>query len=54
MTDIARLAASIDDFPTIEETDAMLDELRRLPRDEKMCSLIDDLLECRSLLLATG
>ncbi|WP_035921454.1 hypothetical protein [Frankia sp. QA3] len=51
--DIVKIAASIDDIPTIEETDAMLEELRQLPRTADTVKLIDDLLELRSLLGAT-
>ncbi|WP_370657207.1 MULTISPECIES: hypothetical protein [unclassified Frankia] len=51
---IVQIAASIDDVPTIEETDAMLDELRKLPRTADTIKLIDDLLGIRSLLDATS
>nr|WP_035920773.1 hypothetical protein [Frankia sp. QA3] len=51
--DIVRIAASIDDIPTIEETDAMLEVLRKLPRTADTVKLIDDLLGIRSLLDAT-
>ncbi|EFC85218.1 hypothetical protein [Parafrankia sp. EUN1f] len=50
MAAIVELAASIDGVPTVEETDAMLDELRRLPRDAATLELIDGLLEIRALL----
>ncbi|WP_020572668.1 hypothetical protein [Parafrankia discariae] len=53
MVDIVKIAASIDDIPTVEETDAMLEELRRLPRNTETIRLMDDLLELRSLLGAT-
>jgi hypothetical protein len=45
MVDIVQIAASIDEIPTLEQTDAMLDELRRLPRTVETLALIDDLLE---------
>ncbi|WP_018505700.1 hypothetical protein [Parafrankia discariae] len=50
MTDIVRLVESIDDVPTVEETDVILEELRRLPRTPENIKLMDDLLEFRSLL----
>ncbi|MCM3924614.1 hypothetical protein ND748_23485 [Frankia sp. AiPs1] len=54
MTDIVTMVASIDELPTVEETDAMLNELRRLSRDAATTKLIDDLLELRSLLGASN
>jgi hypothetical protein len=45
------LAAATDDVPTIEEVDAMLTELGRLPRDHENATLIDDLLDLREMLL---
>ncbi|MEX5631605.1 MULTISPECIES: hypothetical protein [Parafrankia] len=53
MAAIVELAASIDGIPTLEETDAMLEELRQLPRDATTSELIDGLLEIRVLLGAT-
>ncbi|SNQ47871.1 conserved hypothetical protein [Frankia canadensis] len=50
MTDIVALASSVDDIPSMSETDAMLKELRRLPRTVATASLIDELLDLRSLL----
>ncbi|MCK9894797.1 hypothetical protein [Frankia sp. AgB32] len=50
MEAIVKIAASIDEIPTVEETDAMLDELRRLPRNPSTVKMIDDLLEIRTLL----
>ncbi|WP_374628864.1 hypothetical protein [Frankia sp. AgPm24] len=50
METIVKIAASIDDIPTVEETDAMLDELRRRPRDSVTAKMIDELLELRMLL----
>jgi len=44
------LAAAADDVPTVEEIDAMLTELGRLPRDHANAALIDDLLELREML----
>ncbi|WP_438803266.1 hypothetical protein [Frankia gtarii] len=52
-TDIVKIAASIDDVPSMEETDAMLEQLRHLPRSADTVKLIDELLEIRSLLGAT-
>jgi hypothetical protein len=54
MTDIVTMVASIDELPTVEETDAILNELRRLARDAATTKLIDDLLELRSLLGASS
>ncbi len=51
--DIVKMACLIDDIPTVDETDAMLAELRRLPRTPDTIQMIDDLLEFRSLLGAT-
>lgn len=50
MTDITTIVASVDEIPTVEETDAMLNELRPLSRDARTIELINDLLELRSLL----
>ncbi|KJE25355.1 hypothetical protein FF36_00488 [Frankia torreyi] len=44
------IVASINDIPSMEQTDAMLEELRQLPRNADTVKLIDDLLELRSLL----
>ncbi|WP_163554616.1 hypothetical protein [Candidatus Frankia alpina] len=52
-TDIVKIAASIDDVPSMEETDAMLEQLRHLPRSTETVKMIDELLEIRSLLGAT-
>ncbi len=49
-SEIVTIAAAIDDIPTMAQTDAMLEELRRLPRNAETAKLIDDLLELRSLL----
>ncbi|OAA20984.1 hypothetical protein UG55_106621 [Frankia sp. EI5c] len=54
MADIVSLAASVDGIPTVSETDAMLDELRRMPRTLETANLMDDLLEFRSLLAASS
>ncbi|WP_041939365.1 MULTISPECIES: hypothetical protein [Frankia] len=48
--EIVAIAASVDDIPSMAQTDAMLEELRRLPRNAETAKLIDDLLELRSLL----
>jgi hypothetical protein len=52
--DLVKMAAAVDDVPTLEETDAMLTELNRMPRDPAVAGLINDLLEFRSLLAAAG
>jgi hypothetical protein len=50
MSKLVTLAAAAGDQPTLEQADAMLAELRRLPRDEAVSTLIDDLLDYRTLL----
>ncbi|CUU53667.1 hypothetical protein Ga0074812_101165 [Parafrankia irregularis] len=52
MVDIVSLTASVDGIPTVAETDAILAELRQMPRTVQNTSLMDDLLEFRSLLTA--
>ena len=47
---LVSLAAAADDVPTLEEVDAMLTELGRLPHDHKNATLIDDLLDLREML----
>jgi hypothetical protein len=49
MNKLVSLAAAVDELPTLEQVDAMLEELRRMPRDQKVIELIDDLLEFRAL-----
>jgi hypothetical protein len=49
MNKLVSLAAAVDELPTLDQVDAMLDELRRMPRDQKVTELIDDLLEFRAL-----
>jgi hypothetical protein len=44
------LVESVGDRPTVQEVDAMLAELRRMPRDAAVTGLIDDLLDYRSML----
>lgn len=50
MNALLALVESVGDRPTLEEVDAMLAELRRMPRDPAVAGLIDDLLEYRSML----
>jgi hypothetical protein len=50
MSRLVTLAAAAGEQPTLEQTDAMLAELRQLPRDDAVSSLIDDLLDYRALL----
>ena len=50
MSTLLTLVESVDGRPTLEEVDAILAELRRLPRDALVSSLIDDLLDYRSML----
>nr|WP_091276171.1 hypothetical protein [Parafrankia irregularis] len=54
MTGIVLLAASVSDLPAISEVDAMLEELRRMPRTVQTTALTDDLLEFRLLLAETS
>jgi hypothetical protein len=54
MNKLVSLAAAIDELPTLEQVDAMLDELRQMPRDRKVTELIDDLLELRALASGVG
>jgi hypothetical protein len=49
MNKLVSLAAAAGELPTLEQVDAMLEELRRMPRDQKVIELIDDLLEFRAL-----
>jgi hypothetical protein len=44
---LVRMAAAIDDDPTLEQIDELLMELRRMPRDHRVVALIDDLLDYR-------
>ncbi|CAI7979629.1 conserved hypothetical protein [Frankia sp. Hr75.2] len=53
MVYVVNIAAPIDEIPTMEETDAMLNKLCQLPRTTDTTTMIDDLLEFRSLLDAT-
>lgn len=50
MRTLLDLVESVGDRPTVEEVDAILAELRRLPRDPAVAGLIDDLLDYRSML----
>jgi hypothetical protein len=50
MNALVRLAALVEERPTIEEVDAMLVELGLLPRDQIVTGLIDDLLDYRARL----
>jgi hypothetical protein len=54
MSKLVSLAAAVDERPTLEQVDAMLEELRQMPRDQKSTELIDDLLEMRALLAAVS
>ena len=49
MNKLVSLAAAADELPTLEQVDAMLEQLRQMPRDQKVTELIDDLLEFRAL-----
>ena len=49
---LVRMAAAIDDDPTLEQIDELLTELRRMPRDHRVVALIDDLLDYRMHLAA--
>jgi hypothetical protein len=50
MDGLVRLVAAVEDRPTLEQVDAMLAELRQMPRDQIVTGLIDDLLDYRVLL----
>lgn len=50
MSALLALVESVGDRPTVEQVDAILAELRRMPRDPAVAELIDDLLEYRSML----
>ncbi|MEV5408496.1 hypothetical protein AB0K60_06625 [Thermopolyspora sp. NPDC052614] len=50
MNTLLALVESVTDRPTVQEVDAMLAELRRMPRDAAVTELIDDLLDYRSML----
>ena len=54
MSRLVTLAVTAGEQPTLEQTDAMLAELRQLPRDEVVSSLIDDLLDYRALLASAA
>jgi hypothetical protein len=47
---LVSLAAALDEHPTLEQVDALLVELQRVPRDEKVVKLVDDLLDLRGRL----
>jgi hypothetical protein len=49
MNRLVSLAAAAEELPTLEQVDAMLEELRQMPRDQNVIELIDDLLEFRAL-----
>jgi len=49
--DLVSLAVAVQGQPTLEQVDAMLTELRAMPREQKVINLIDDLLDYRSALL---
>jgi hypothetical protein len=46
---LASLAAAVEERPSLEQVDAMLVELLRMPRDEAVAGLIDDLLDYRAM-----
>jgi len=50
MSTLLALVEAVGDRPTVEEVDAILAELRRMPRDAAVAELIDDLLDYRSML----
>lgn len=47
---LASLAAAVGERPTLEEVDEILIELQRMPRDQSVAGLIDDLLDYRTML----
>jgi hypothetical protein len=54
MNELVKLAASVGEWPTLEQTDALLAELGRMPRDHTVSGLIDDLLDYRGLVATTS
>jgi hypothetical protein len=50
MNALVALVESVGDRPTLEQVDAILAELRRMPRDAAVTGLMDDLLDYRSML----
>jgi hypothetical protein len=49
---LVSLVAAVDELPTLEQVDAMLDELGQMPRDRTVTALIDNLLDYRAMLAA--
>jgi hypothetical protein len=46
---LASLASAVGERPTLEQVDEMLVALLRMPRDEVVAGLIDDLLDYRAM-----
>jgi hypothetical protein len=48
---LVQMVNALDERPGLEETDAMLAELREMPRDHFVSEMIDALLDYRALLV---
>lgn len=47
--ELVKIAAEIDDVPTLDQIDAMMAELASRPKSHANGALMDDLLELRAL-----
>ncbi|MFL6051887.1 MAG: hypothetical protein ACJ72W_03060 [Actinoallomurus sp.] len=50
MRRLIEMVNALDERPGLEQTDAMLAELRQMPRDDFVSEMIDALLDYRALL----
>jgi hypothetical protein len=48
---LVQMVNALDERPGLEQTDAMLAELRQMPRDDFVTEVIDALLDYRALLV---
>jgi hypothetical protein len=48
---LVQMVNALDERPGLEQTDAMLAELRQMPRDRFVTEVIDALLDYRALLV---
>jgi hypothetical protein len=48
---LVQMVNALDERPGLEQTDAMLAELRQMPRDHFVTEVIDALLDYRALLV---
>lgn len=51
MRRLVQIVNALDERPGLEQTDAMLAELRQMPRDHFVTEMIDALLDYRALLV---